>query len=171
MELLLVFLTPMHFFFMVRETTSVDMTSRVSKIVDVCSDVLVNFLVVLARVVDAVAPSSPLERLSIVAVLVGETTSVGAAIRSWRDGSTNQARRAGRSLILADLVDLAVRRFKYGGDLGDLWCLREPSELVGWRLGSCRRRVRQHGQIHRQGCGGVGVAFLVSQAAARPSQG
>ena len=43
----------------------------------------------------------------------------------------NPACRVGRSLILADLVDLAVRRFKHGGDLGDLWCLREPSELVG----------------------------------------
>ena len=30
-----------------------------------------------------------------------------------------------------DLVDLAVRRFKHDGDLGDLRCLREPSELVG----------------------------------------
>ena len=78
-----------YFFFMVREMALVDMTSRVSKIVDVCSDVLVNFLVVLARVVDAVAPSSPLERLSIVAVLVGEMTSAGAAIRSWHGGSAN----------------------------------------------------------------------------------
>jgi len=34
-------------------------------------------------------------------------------------------------LILADLVDLAVRRFEHGGDLGDLGSLREPSELVG----------------------------------------
>jgi len=32
---------------------------------------------------------------------------------------------------LTDLVDLAVRRFKHGGDLGDLRCLREPGELVG----------------------------------------
>ena len=34
-------------------------------------------------------------------------------------------------MILADLVDLAVRRFKHGGDLGDLWCLRELGELIG----------------------------------------
>ena len=34
-------------------------------------------------------------------------------------------------MILADLVDLTVRRFKHGGDLGDLRCVREPSELVG----------------------------------------
>ena len=26
---------------------------------------------------------------------------------------------------------MAVRRFKHGGDLGDLWCLCEPGELVG----------------------------------------
>ena len=26
---------------------------------------------------------------------------------------------------------MAVRRFKHGGDLGDLWCLWEPSELIG----------------------------------------
>ena len=116
---------------MVRETVPVDMTSCVSEIVDVRSDVLVDFLVVLARVVDAVAPSSPLERLSIVTVLVGETTSAGAAIRSWHDGSANRARRVGRSLILSDLVDLAVRRFKHGGDLGDFWHLWKPGKLIG----------------------------------------
>ena len=67
----------------------VDMMSRVSKIVDVRLDVLVDFLVMLARVVDAVAPSSPLERLSIVAVLVSETTSIGAVIRSWHGRLAN----------------------------------------------------------------------------------
>ena len=56
---MLVFLTPAYFFFMARETVLVGMTSRVSEIVDVRSDVLVDFLVMLARVVDAVAPSSP----------------------------------------------------------------------------------------------------------------
>ena len=30
-----------------------------------------------------------------------------------------------------DLVDLAVRRFKHGGDLGDFWHLWKPSELIG----------------------------------------
>ena len=39
-----------------------------------------------------------------------------------------------------DLVDLAVRRFKHGGDLGDLWCLREPGELIGG-----------HGQVGARG--------------------
>ena len=34
-------------------------------------------------------------------------------------------------MILVDLIDLAMRRFKHCGDLGDLRCLREPSELVG----------------------------------------
>ena len=34
-------------------------------------------------------------------------------------------------MILADLVDLAVRRFEHGSDLGDLGSLREPGELVG----------------------------------------
>ena len=35
------------------------------------------------------------------------------------------------SLILADLVDLAVHRFKHGCDPGDFWCLWEPNELIG----------------------------------------
>ena len=30
-----------------------------------------------------------------------------------------------------DLIDLAVRRFKHCGDLGDLRCLQEPGKLVG----------------------------------------
>ena len=34
-------------------------------------------------------------------------------------------------MILADLVDLAVRRFEHGGDLSDLRSLQEPGELVG----------------------------------------
>ena len=43
----------------------------------------------------------------------------------------NHARRARRSLILTDLIDLTVSRFKHGGDLGELGRLRETSELVG----------------------------------------
>jgi len=58
-ELLLVFLTQAYFLFMPRETAPVDMTSCIPEVVDVCSDVLIDFLVVLARVVDAVPPSSP----------------------------------------------------------------------------------------------------------------
>ena len=53
-ELLLVFLTPAYFLFMLRETVPIDMTSCVPEVVDVCSDILINFLVVLARVVDMV---------------------------------------------------------------------------------------------------------------------
>ena len=63
-------------------TALVDTSSRVSKIVEVDLDVLVDLLVVLARVFDAVAPSSPLEGLSIVAVLAGKTTLARAAIGS-----------------------------------------------------------------------------------------
>ena len=36
-----------------------------------------------------------------------------------------------RSLILADLIDLAMHRFKHCSDLDDLWCLWEPGELIG----------------------------------------
>ena len=64
-------------------------------------------------------------------VLVSETTSTGVVIRSWHGGSANRARRVGRSLILADLVDLAVHCFKHGSDLGDLQCLQELGELIG----------------------------------------
>ena len=60
-EVLLVFLTSAYFLFMAGETAPVDMTSRIPEIVDVRSDILVDFLVMLVRVVDAVAPSSPLE--------------------------------------------------------------------------------------------------------------
>ena len=47
----------------------------------------------------------------------------------------NRARRARRSLILADLIDLTVSRFKHGGDLGELGRLRETSEPIG---GDCQ---------------------------------
>ena len=54
-KLLLVFLMLAYFLFMVREMMLVDMTSHVSEIVDVCSDILV----MLARVVDAVPLAPP----------------------------------------------------------------------------------------------------------------
>ena len=47
-----------------------------------------------------------------------------------------------------DLVDLTVRRFKHGGDLGNLWCLREPGELVG-----------SHGQVGAWGLIDVVVVY------------
>ena len=71
-----------YFFLMSTKAALVDTSSCVSKIIEVHSDVLVDLLVVLARVFDAVAPSCPLEGLSVVMVLVSEMT--WAAIRSWR---------------------------------------------------------------------------------------
>ena len=50
---------PAYFFFMVTEVAFIDTSSRISEIVEVHSDVLVNLLVMLAKVFDAVAPSSP----------------------------------------------------------------------------------------------------------------
>ena len=71
-----------YFFFMTTETALVNASSRVSEIVEVRSDVLVDLLVMLAKVFDAVAPCFPLEGLPIVVVLVSEATWV--AIGSWR---------------------------------------------------------------------------------------
>ena len=39
-----------------------------------------------------------------------------------------------------DLVDLAVHRFKHGGDLGDFWHLWKPGKLIG-----------RHGQVDAWG--------------------
>ena len=50
------------------------MSSRILEIVEVHSDVLVDLLVMLAVMFDAVAPSSTLEGLPIVTMLVGEAT-------------------------------------------------------------------------------------------------
>ena len=58
-EFLLVFLTPAYFLLIPRETAPIDMTSFIPEVVDVCSDILIDFLVVLVRVVDMVPPSSP----------------------------------------------------------------------------------------------------------------
>jgi len=78
---LLVLPTVAYFFFMTTKAALVDTSLRISEIVEVRSDVLVDLLVVLARVFDMVAPSSLLEGLSVIAVLVGEMT--WAAIGSW----------------------------------------------------------------------------------------
>ena len=67
---------------MVTEAALIDTSSCVSEIIKVHSDVLVNLLVMLAKVFNTVAPSSPLEGLPVIAVLVGEAT--WAAIGSWR---------------------------------------------------------------------------------------
>ena len=59
---------------MVTKAVFIDTSSHISEIVEVHSDVLVDLLVVLAVMFDAVAPSSTLEELPVVAVLVGEAT-------------------------------------------------------------------------------------------------
>ena len=79
---MLVLLAAVYFFFMATEAVFVDTLSCISEIVEVHPDVLVDLLVVLAVMFDAVAPSSALETLPVVAVLVGEAT--WAAIGSWR---------------------------------------------------------------------------------------
>jgi len=79
---LLVLLAVAYFIFMATEAAFVDTSSCISKIVEVHSDVLVDLLVELAVMFNAVAPSSALEGLPVVTVLVGETT--WAAIGSLR---------------------------------------------------------------------------------------
>ena len=79
---MLVLLTASYFFFMATEATFVDTSSCISEIVEVHSDVLVDLLVMLAVMFNAVAPSSALDGLSVVAMLVDEAT--WAAIGSWR---------------------------------------------------------------------------------------
>ena len=69
---------------MATEAAFIDMPSCISEIVEVHSDVLV----VLAVMFDAVAPSSTLEGLPIIVVLVGEVT--WAVIESLHDWSANQ---------------------------------------------------------------------------------
>ena len=56
---MLVLLAVAYFFFMATEAALVDTSSRVSEIVEVDSDVLVDLLVMLAKVFDAITPSSP----------------------------------------------------------------------------------------------------------------
>jgi hypothetical protein len=72
---LLVLLTAAYFF-MAIEAAFVDTSSCISEIVEVHSDVLVDLLIVLAVMFDAVAPSSALEELPIITVLVSEATLV-----------------------------------------------------------------------------------------------
>ena len=80
---MLILLAAVYFFFMVTEMAFVDMSSCISKIVEVHLDVLVDLLVRLAVMFNVVAPSSALEGLPIIAVLVGEAT--WAAIGSCGD--------------------------------------------------------------------------------------
>ena len=85
-ELLLIFLTPAYFLFMARETTPIDMTACIPEIVDVRSNILVDFLVELARVVDMVRPGSPMEGLSIITakrLLPGQQLDLGVVDRRF----------------------------------------------------------------------------------------
>ena len=79
---MLVLLAGVYFILMVTKTAFVHTSSCISKIIEVHPDVLVDLLVVLAVRFGAVAPSSALEGLPIIAVLVGEMTL--AAIGSCR---------------------------------------------------------------------------------------
>ena len=58
-EFLLVFLTPAYFLFMLREMAPINVTSCIPEVVDVYSDILIDFLVVLVRVVDMVPLAPP----------------------------------------------------------------------------------------------------------------
>ena len=69
------------YFFMVTEAAFVDTSSRISEIVELHSNVLVDLLVMLVVMFNAVAPSSALEGLPIIAVLVSEAD--WSAIGSW----------------------------------------------------------------------------------------
>ena len=80
---MLVLLAAAYFIFMATEVTFVDTSSCISEIVEVNSDVLVDLLVGLAVMFNVVAPSSALEGLPLVVVLVGEAT--WAAIGSCGD--------------------------------------------------------------------------------------
>ena len=68
---------------MVTETVLIDTSSCISKIIEMHPDVLVDFLVMLAVIFGAGAPSSALEGLPIIVVLVGE--AILAAIGSCGD--------------------------------------------------------------------------------------
>ena len=78
---MLVLLAAAYFVFMATKAAFVDTSSCISEIVEVHSNILVDLLVVLAMMFNAVAPSSALEGLPVVAVLVSEATWV--AIGSW----------------------------------------------------------------------------------------
>ena len=70
-----------YFFFMATEAAFVDTSSRIPEIVEVHPDVLVDLLVMLAKVLDMVVPSTPLEGLPVTTMLVGE--AAWAVIGSW----------------------------------------------------------------------------------------
>ena len=59
---------------MATEATFIDTSSCISEIIEVHWDVLVDLLIGLTVIFNVVAPSSTLEGLPVVAVLVGEAT-------------------------------------------------------------------------------------------------
>jgi len=59
---LLILLTAAYFFFMATEATLLDMPSCIPEVTEVHSRVLFDLLVMLAMVLGAMAPGSPLER-------------------------------------------------------------------------------------------------------------
>ena len=77
---MLVLLAAAYFIFVATEVAFVDASSCISKIVEVHSDVRVDLLVGLAVGFNTIAPSSALEGLPVIVVLVGEVT--WASIRS-----------------------------------------------------------------------------------------
>jgi len=60
-----------------------------------------------------------------------ERAHTGLDFKEMHWSSQNRACRVGRSLILVDLVDLAVCSFEQCGDLGIFWHLFKPGELIG----------------------------------------
>ena len=75
---MLILLTAAYFVFMVTEAVFVDTSSCISEIVEVHPDVLVDLLVVLAVMFSAVAPSSTLEGLPIIAVSEATLAAIGS---------------------------------------------------------------------------------------------
>ena len=71
---MLVLLVVAYFIFMVTKAAFIDMSSCISKIVEVHLDVLVDLLVELAVMFNAVAPSSALDGLPVIVALVDEAT-------------------------------------------------------------------------------------------------
>ena len=86
---MLVLLAAAYFVLMVTKTAFVDTSSCISEIVEVHLDVLVDLLAVLAVVFGVVAPSSAMEGLPVVVVLVDEVTLV--AIGSCGDWPANRS--------------------------------------------------------------------------------
>ena len=78
---------PVYFIFMSGETITINTASYISEVVEVTSDVLLDFLIgcgvdAMRRVVDDIPRGSILEELSPVAMLVGETTPARVVVDS-----------------------------------------------------------------------------------------